>query len=408
MMRRRHGSDKTILLLGGSAQQLDSFEAARRLGYRAVLCDWDANCPGRGLADVFYETSTLDRDAVLGIARAERVDGVVSYASDAPAPVAAWVAERMGLPGNPYESVAMLCDKGRFRAFLRDNGFAAPANEVVRSALDAGKAVGRIGLPVVVKPVDSAGSRGVAVVRDVEEVPVAFDRACGFSRKGEVVVERYLESATPGRVMEAELFVEGGEVVSWGLMSAYRDTLLNGVVPSCYIHPMDECSTLRATSCSILSRIVERAGIVQGAVNVELIHDISGEIYVIDIGPRNGGNYLPNFFSHASGDDIVEATLRVAVGEPSGLRPFDGARDGLWVQFMHYARKAGTFRGFSTFPEYDDARIETHLYKEVGSHVEPLSSIGDSIGVSLLHFPRERDAESLMARLPSMCRTVVE
>lgn len=399
---------KTILLLGGSAQQLDSFEAARRLGYRTVLCDWDASCPGRGLADAFYGVSTLDRDAVLEVARSEKADGVVSYASDAPASVAAWVAERMGLPGNPYESVAMLCDKGRFRAFLRDNGFAVPANEVVRSALAAREAASRIGFPVVVKPVDSAGSRGVTIVRSGEEALAAFDQACDFSRKGEVVVERYVETATPGRVIEAELFVEGGEIVSWGFMSAYRDLSLNGVVPSCYIHPMDECGTVRATSRSILSRIVECAGIVQGAMNVELIRDVSGEVHVIDIGPRNGGNYLPNFFSHASGDDIVEATLRVAVGEPSGLRPFDGSREGLWVQLMHYAREAGTFRGFSTSPEYDGARIETRLYKEIGSHVEPLASIGDSIGVSLLHFPRERDAEGLMARLPLMCQTVVE
>ena len=100
---------KAVLLLGGSAQQLDSFEAARRLGYRTVLCDWDPNCPGRELADSFYEVSTIDREAVLRVARAESVDGVVSYASDASAPVAAWVSERLGLPGNPCESVAMLC-----------------------------------------------------------------------------------------------------------------------------------------------------------------------------------------------------------------------------------------------------------------------------------------------------------
>ena len=73
---------KAVLLLGGSAQQLDSFEAARRLGYRTVLCDWDPNCPGRELADSFYEVSTIDREAVLRVARAESVDGVVSYASD--------------------------------------------------------------------------------------------------------------------------------------------------------------------------------------------------------------------------------------------------------------------------------------------------------------------------------------
>ena len=93
--------NKTVLLLGGSAQQLDSFAAAKRLGYRTVLCDYDPNCPGRELADSFYEVSTLDAEAVLAVAREEHVDGVVSYASDAPAPIAAWVSERLRLPTNP-------------------------------------------------------------------------------------------------------------------------------------------------------------------------------------------------------------------------------------------------------------------------------------------------------------------
>lgn len=401
---------KTVLLLGGSAQQLDSFTAAQRLGYRTVLCDYDPACPGRALADVFYEVSTLDREAVLEVARKERVNGVVSYASDAPAPVAAWVAEKLELPGNPSDSVAMLCDKGRFRTFLKDNGFPVPRNAVVGDddCRPAELAVREIGLPFVVKPVDSAGSRGVSIVRDLAGFSVAFAHACKFSRKGEVVVERYIESATPGRVIEAEIFVEGGAIISWGLMSAYRDLALNGVVPSCYLHPLDEDSTINAAVRETLSKLVECAGIVQGAMNIELIADVSGDIYIIDVGPRNGGNYLPSFFSHISGDDIVGATLKVAVGESSGLRPFERSDDGLWVQFMHYSHDEGTFRGFLTTAEYDSACLETHLYRKIGSHVEPLSSISDSIGVSLLHFPNEKNADELVRRLPLMCRTIVE
>ena len=400
--------NKTILLLGGSAQQIDSLVAAHRLGMRTVLCDWDPDCPGRMLSDAFYEVSTLDREAVLEIARLESVDGVVSYASDAPAPVAAWVAEQLALPGNPYNSVAMLCDKSSFRSFLKGNGFAVPVNETVDSVLALQSAVARIGTPSVVKPVDSAGSRGVTVLRDIKAAAAAFEHAQKYTRKGKIVVEQYIETVTPGRLIEAELFVEGGKVVSWGFMSAYRDTTLNGIVPSCCIHPVDECSTVCATLRSLLSEIVERAGIIQGAINIELIRDKSGELYVIDIGPRNGGNYLPSFFSHISGDDIVEATLKVAVGDPSGLRYFDGADDGLWIQFIHYAHESGTFRGFSTTPEYDSACIETHLYKKIGSHVDPLSSIGDSIGVSLLHFPYENDHDKILSRLSSMCRVIVE
>ncbi|WP_165055155.1 MULTISPECIES: acetyl-CoA carboxylase biotin carboxylase subunit family protein [unclassified Adlercreutzia] len=401
---------KTILLLGGSAQQLDSFAAARRLGCRIVLCDYDLCCPGRELADVFYEVSTVDRDAVLDVARREGVGGVVSYASDAPAPVAAWVSEQLGLAGNPPEAVSMMCDKGRFRSFLEENGFSVPANVVVRGAGgdDARRVVRAVGVPCVVKPVDSAGSRGVTVVRDEEDVAPALSRALCFSRKGEAVAEQRIESRTRGRVIEAEIFVEKGEIVSWGLMSAFRDLSLNGIVPSCYVHPLIGDGGTAEAVRQVLSRLIECSGVIQGPLNIELIEDARGDLYVIDVGPRNGGNYLPRFFSFASGDDLVEATLRVALGEPSGLRRFEGSDDGVWVQLMHYARESGTFRGFSTTEDYEWACMETHLYKEVGSSVEPLSSISDSIGVSLLHFPHECDVEGLVARLPLMCQTVVD
>lgn len=400
---------KTVLLLGGSAQQLDSFDAAKRLGWRTVLCDWDPRCPGRERADEFYEASTLDREAVLDIARKEQVDGVACFASDAPAPVAAWVSERLGLPTNPYESVSMLCDKGAFRRFLADNDFPVPVNTVLRdvSGGQAAEALRRISLPFVVKPVDSAGSRGVSVVRAESDIPAAISHALEHSRKREAVVERYLETVTPGRVIEAELFVEGGSIVSWGLMSAFRDLGLNGLVPSCCVHPMIGSREEVESVKSCLRRLVTAAGIVQGAMNVEIIHDTDGKLYIIDVGPRNGGNYLPSFFSHASGGDIVAATLRVACGEPSCLPRFDSAEDGIWIQHMHYTDKAGVFRGLQMTDEYERARVETHLYSNVGSDVEPLASIADSIGVSLLHFPGEHDAESLVSHLPEMCRVVV-
>ena len=402
--------NKTVLLLGGSAQQLDSFAAAKRLGYRTVLCDYDPNCPGRELADSFYEVSTLDAEAVLAVAREEHVDGVVSYASDAPAPIAAWVSERLRLPTNPYESVAMLCDKGLFRAFLCKNGFSVPRCAIVGAgdydSLEM--AVREVDFPLVMKPVDSAGSRGVTVVRDPANAPEAFSHALAHSRKREVVVEQYVETVTPGRVIEAEIFVEHGRIVSWGLMSAYRDLSLNGVVPSCCVHPADIAETVEDQARQVLSRLVERAGIVQGPMNVELIFDASGNMYIIDVGPRNGGNFLPSFFSHISGDDITAATLRIAVGEPSDLQMFERSNDGLWVQFMHYSHEEGVFRGFSTTPEYDCALIETHLYKEIGSQVDPLKSTSDSIGVSLLHFPGETDARTLTSRLPKMCHPVIE
>ena len=117
---------KTILLLGGSAQQIVAIETAKRLGYFTVLCDYLSDNPGQYVADKFYLVSTTDKDAVLEVAKNENVDGVLAYASDPAAPTAAYVAEKLGLPGSPYKSVEILCNKDRFRKFLSDNNFCTP------------------------------------------------------------------------------------------------------------------------------------------------------------------------------------------------------------------------------------------------------------------------------------------
>lgn len=107
-MRERKIHRKKILLLGGSAQQITAIETARKLGYYTVLCDFLPDNPGQFHADKFYLISTTDKEAVLEVARNEKVDGVLAYASDPAAPASAYVAEKMGLPGNPYESVKIL------------------------------------------------------------------------------------------------------------------------------------------------------------------------------------------------------------------------------------------------------------------------------------------------------------
>ena len=102
---------KKVLLLGGSAQQIIAIETAKKLGYYTVLCDYLTDNPGQYHADKFYLVSTTDKEAVLDVTKKESVDGVLAYASDPAAPTAAYVAEKLGLPGNPYESVETLCNK---------------------------------------------------------------------------------------------------------------------------------------------------------------------------------------------------------------------------------------------------------------------------------------------------------
>lgn len=117
---------KTILLLGGSRQQVVAIEAAKKLGYRTVLCDYLPDNPGQYHADVFYQVSTTNREAVLEVARKEAISGILAYASDPASPTAAYVAEQLNLPTNPLCAVEIMSTKHLFREHMHKIGLPCP------------------------------------------------------------------------------------------------------------------------------------------------------------------------------------------------------------------------------------------------------------------------------------------
>ena len=161
---------KKILLLGGSAQQVVAIKTAKKLGYYTVLCDYLSDNPGQYVADKYYNVSTTDVDAVYEVAKKEKVDGILPYASDPAALPAAIVAERLGLPTNPSKSVEVLGIKHKFREFLQQHNFASPktfAFDAKMKAEEVAKNVSSFHFPIVVKPTDSSGSKGVSIINDL-------------------------------------------------------------------------------------------------------------------------------------------------------------------------------------------------------------------------------------------------
>ena len=302
---------KKILLLGGSAQQIVAIRTARKHGYYTVLCDYLTDNPGQYEADKFYLVSTTDKDAVLKVATDEKVDGILAYASDPAAPTAAYVAEKLGLPTNPYESVETLCNKDRFRAFLKKNGFNTP-NSAGYS--DKNVDTSLFSLPVIIKPVDSSGSKGATVLNSWEGLDKALDFAFSFSRSHRVIVEEFIEKKHE-YLIGGDIFVADGKVILWGLLNCHRDSAVNPLVPVGKSYPLMLDKTDEDEVKSTLQRIVDKLGLRFGSVNVELVVDKSNKVWPIDIGPRAGGNMIPDLLGMIFGTDVVEMAVLAAMGE---------------------------------------------------------------------------------------------
>ena len=180
---------KRVLMLGGSIYQTYAIKAAVNMGYYVITCDYLPSNPGHQFAHEYHNVSTTDKEAVLALAKELKVDGVVAYASDPAAPTAAYVSEKLGLPTSPYKSVEILSKKHLFRQYLSEHGFNVPKAKSYKTFEEAEKDIDSFKLPVMVKPVDSSGSKGINKMTDEEkkrvedqanewisvDLPVVFD-----------------------------------------------------------------------------------------------------------------------------------------------------------------------------------------------------------------------------------------
>ncbi len=374
---------KKLLLLGGSAQQVVAIETAKRLGCYTVLCDYLPDNPGQYHADKFYLVSTVDKEAVLQVARDEKIDGVVAYASDPAAPTAAYVAEELGLPGNPYESANILCNKDHFRAFLREQGLNAPEKINLHSSVDSSEVRDKLHLPVIVKPVDSSGSKGVTILSDWSALSAAYRFAIAFSRSGRVIVEEYIEKKHP-YLIGGDIFVSNGKICLWGLLNCHRDPMVNPLVSVGKSFPLflspEDVSHVKET----LQRMVEGLNYRDGAMNVELVIDSDDRVWPIDVGPRNGGNMIPDLLGMIFGVDVVEMTIRAAMGEHISFNNLHGKP--YYATYNLHSRSNGVFQRVTYAPEMKQHIVKEVIYKQPGDRVECFDNASKALGIVFLRF----------------------
>lgn len=341
---------KTVLFLGGSNQQLAPIEYARQAGYRVITCDNRPESPGHALGDRYHNVSTTDMAGVLRVAREEQIDAVVCYASDVSAPTAAYVAEQLRLPGNPLASVRTLTDKAQFRHFQASHGYFVPrhlafvedklADEAAASAMVAEA----LRLPVIVKPVDASGSKGITKVRVPEDVVPAMRNAVGYSLSRTVIVEELI--VPQGYQVCGEGFLQNGQIVFHAFANEHFCSDI--VVPVGESFPSMFDEALVDKGVGVLQSIFSRLGMRQGPFNFDLMFTPEGEVFVIEIGPRNGGNRMPEAIRYASGVDTIAATVEVALG-----RSFDlSKRTNLYyATYSVHAKRDGTLKAIHYAPE---------------------------------------------------------
>lgn len=397
---------KRLLMLGGSTSQVCAIKKAKEMGHYVIICDYLPDNPGQYEADEFYQISTTDKEAVLKLAETLNLDGVVCYASDPAAPTAAYVCEKLGFPTNPYESVMVLSNKDTFRKYLREHNFCVPYAESYMDIETMKAGADKFKFPVMVKPVDCSGSKGINKVYSVDEYDFAYEDAMKYSRCKRIVVEEYIEKK--GYQVSGDGFTVDGKLVFRCFGNEFYSN--NGIKE--YV-PLGECwpsvldSGIQNKIHDELQRLITELNMKTGAYNIEVILDKDDNVYILELGARNGGSLIPQITQYATGVDMVEYTIKAALGEDcSGIDMVQP--QGYWSNYMVHSRKSGRLNEVKLADEIKNNFVEYQTDFKTGDEVFAFENSGHALGTMVFKYNTEEEMFDKIARLTELVTVEVE
>ncbi|MBF0595499.1 MAG: ATP-grasp domain-containing protein [Candidatus Omnitrophica bacterium] len=365
--------NKTIMFIGAGKYQAAGIRKAREMGLRIVAIDADPKAEGSLLADAFHAVDIKDVTSAIKIARENRIDGVLTVASDIGVKTVAAVSDALGLPGISQEVADRSTDKALMRRAFAAHGVPSPQSFAVDQVAALVECAEKIGFPVVVKPADSAGSRGVKLVNDEAGLKEAFEIARGYSAKAKVVVEAFMH----GVEVSVEAFVSRGEISIVALSDKVRTAPpylldIDVIFPSAY--PAD----VQGRIIEVARKAIRAIGITMGPVHMELMMTPEGPVPVELAARGPGFKVFTDMLPAVTGIDMLKALIQVSLGqEPvlertasraSALR-FLSATDGI-VTAVGGLDQARSRRGI-----YD-----ADIYVRPGERVRALTCGSDRIG----------------------------
>lgn len=399
---------KKIMLLGGLRYLLPVIDEAHKLGAYVITADYLPDNIAHKFSDEYCNVNIIDKDAVLAKAKELEIDGILSHAVDPGVVSAAYVAEQMKLPFQcSYEAACILQDKSKFRQFLSDNGFNCPHARGYNNPNDALKDINYFEWPVIVKPVDSAGSKGVTKVSDPNDLPKAIEIALASSISKNFIIEDFLEKA--GFSAGSESFVVDGKLLYNGFYDQYFDNeSVNPYTPSAEVWPSIMPQKYQDEIKSELQRLVELLGITTGLFNVECRVCTNGKAYLMEVSPRAGGNRLAEMLNYAADVNINEAETRKALGLPvTGIH--EPNYKGYFAILVLHSEVEGIFDRFEIDESFRSRHvIEEEVRVQKGDRVFAFSGANAAIGTLFLKFNTRSQLEDAIQNQRDWCHIILE
>lgn len=364
---------KRLLIIGASVLQLPAILKAKELGLYVGVADFNPEATGISYADEYFNVSTIDEEGVYQAAKEFKADGIMTLATDMPMRAVAYAAQKLGLTGISYDTAIKATDKGEMMKAFESENVERPWYYILRTPEDLDGVIQKITYPCISKPVDNAGSRGVMLIENREELERAVRYSSSNGREGSVIVEEYLQ----GSEVSVEVMVIDGEVH----ILQVTDKLTTGA-PHFVEMGHSQPSRLRNEDIKdirdLAARAVKSVGIDNGPAHVEIMLTDKGP-KMIELGARMGGDCITTHLVPLStGIDMVKATIQIALGEQPDIAP----KFNKGAAIRYFKEQCGTIKGIygtDVATRMDGVRLVA-LTKNIGDTVKGIGSSVDRMG----------------------------
>lgn len=356
---------KSILVFGAGELQISLIKNVKEMGYQAVVIDPNPEAKGRSVADIFEIVPADDFDATLSIAKKYNVAALVTAAADNPLPMMAKIAETLKLCFPTYDSVMSVLDKAKFKSLLLNHRILCATGSCFHVSEEPNFT--NMSFPVIIKPNKNSGSRGVVKCNSITELEEGIANVRQFCKDGRYIIEEFIE----GDEISVEGFVHNGkleiiQITDKVLSPPPYNVEMAHIQPSKYINRKDEIA-------AYLQKIIEVTGLDNCAIHAELKINNKG-IYIIELGPRLGGDYISSHLVPLSTGIYMEQELIKISTDSNPV--FNYHHKCSLIQYlslppgtiMHYAESLGLLR--NQFPELREFKLfldEDQVAKQITS-----------------------------------------
>lgn len=383
---------KKIMIIGASILQLPAIEKAKEMGYKVVAVDMNPEAVGFKVPEIDKEViSTIDIPAIVDAAKRHRIDGVMTLATDMPMRSVAAVAKELGLIGIDPDTAVRATNKVAMRKALQERNVPIPKFFKVSNKEEFEYVVEQFRVPIIIKPADSSGSRGIYLIEDLadkEQILKSYDYSCQFSLSNTLVVEEYMR----GSEVSVETLTIDGECH----VIQITDKLTTGAP---HFVEMGHSQPTRHSK-EIMERIVEvtkaankAIGIENGPSHTEIIVTDDGP-KIVELGARLGGdNITTHLVPLSTGVNMVECCIKIALGEKTNIEPKWNKGSAIRY-FKQHAGVVRSIEGINIASKVEGIR-QISVVHNVGESITEVESSGSRMGFVIAQGESAWEAEKI-------------